>query len=143
MYQYQADRFVAGVIPVFQYQEFTEKRKYPFSGQKFTAYTLGLETFYKQEIAKSQMLSLSAHVSQKHIKSGVNAINTDLKSSVVDWLMQDYQYLTSDHLQMGASLRYDIQLQNLPAFYVLGSWKQARIQEKNNNFTQIILGITF
>ena len=143
MYQYQADRFVAGVVPVFQYQEFTEKRKYPFSGQKFTAYTLGLETFYKQEIAKSQMLSLSAHVSQKHIKSGVNAINTDIKSNIVDWLMQDYQYLTSGYLQMGASLRYDIQLEKFPAFYVQGNWSRTRIQEKNNNFTQIILGITF
>ena len=127
----------------FKYQEFTEKRKYPFSGQKFTAYTLGLETFYKQEIAKSQMLSLSAHVSQKHIKSGVNAINTDIKSNIVDWLMQDYQYLTSGYLQMGASLRYDIQLEKFPAFYVQGNWSRTRIQEKNNNFTQIILGITF
>lgn len=143
LYQYSADKFVLGATPNLLYRQTTEQRMYPFSGQKFESYTLGIDAFYIQEIADNQLISLSGNFSTKKIIKSTNALSTDLRESIMDWLMSDYNYLASDAISLGASLRYDLKFQKLPAFYIQAGWQQFQLQKKNNNFTQLILGITF
>lgn len=142
-YQYNWDKSNLAVIPFFTYQETTEQKRLPFTGQKYDAYTLGLETHYKQEIVRNQVLSLSPYFSKKTVNKAINAISKDLRPSILDWVLQDYYFLTSDVTTFGASLRYDVKLENLPAFYINAQYQSQKIQEKNNNFAALSLGITF
>ncbi len=142
-YQLKKNHYQVGVIPYYQYQEITEKRKYPFSGQKFKYAKIGGEVFYKQEIANNQAISWSGNFSKKIVNTAVNALNTDLKQSIIDWLLDDFQYLNQDQISYGTDIRYDVKFRNLPAFFIQCGWQQLSFQQKNNNFVQLTTGITF
>lgn len=142
-YQYNLDKSSISAIPFFSYQETTDRRIYPFTGQKYDSYTIGLEANYQQELSNNQMLSFKPYFSKRTVNKAINALSMDINPTMGAWILQDFQYLTSDNTTFGASLRYDIKLEKLPALFINGQYMTTKIQEKNNNFVQLSLGITF
>lgn len=142
-YQLTQEKYIFTAVPFFSYQEITERRIYPFSGQKYDAYTLGLDLDLKVEIKKNQILTFKPNYSYRNINKAINALDTNLRPALIDWINQDYSLLTSDIFTMGAIVRYDFTIQKLPSFFISGQWITTTIKEKNNNFGALSLGITF
>lgn len=143
LYQYSTDNFTLGATPNFTYSKTSEQRLYPFSGQKFENYKIGLELFYKQALASNQTLSLKSSYTTSKNRSATNALSTELNPNITSWITADFDYLTASYNQFGASLRYDIQLQKLPVLYIQADWQQTQLLHNTNNFTQLIVGLTF
>ena len=142
-YQFNNDDFVMTFVPFVNYNEIIDRRIYPFSGQKYDAYTFGINANFQKELTNNQAISFKPQFSYRKVNNAVNALDTNLRSSIVDWITQDYRFLTSDAATYGASLRYDIKLEKLPTFFITGEWIGQNIQEKNNNFVGASVGITF
>ena len=142
-YQLNNNHFVMTLTPFINYNEIIDRRIYPFSGQKYDAFTFGIDANFQKELSINQVISFKPQFSHRKINNAINALDTNLRSSIVDWIMQDHSFLTSNSTTYGASLRYDIKLEKLPAFFVSGQWMGQTIQEKNNNFVGASVGITF
>lgn len=142
-YQFTNENFVMTLVPFFDYSEITERRIYPFSGQKYDAFTFGMHAAFQLELSDNQVLSFKPRFSFRKVNNAVNALDLSLRPSIADWVLQDYRFLTSNTATCGASVRYDIKSEKLPAFFVSGEWFAQNIQQKNNNFAVASCGITF
>jgi len=142
-YQFTNEDFVMTLVPFFNYSEITDRRIYPFSGQKYDAFTLGMHTAFQLELSDNQVLSFKPRFSFRKVNNAVNALDLSLRPSIADWVLHDYRFLTSNTSTYGASVRYDIKSEKLPAFFVSGEWFAQNIQQKNNNFAGASFGITF
>lgn len=142
-YSLNKEKFRISFIPYYGFQEVTEQRAFPYSGQKFKYNILGVSLDYVQELAKNQTLSFQPFFDYKSVSSAKNALTRPNLASINTWIVNDFNYLSSDITTIGANLRYDIKLENLPTFYINGSFIQSKIQSKNNNFSSLSLGITF
>lgn len=142
-YQIKNKGFVTTFIPYINYNEVIDRRIYPFSGQKYDSFNFGIEAAFQKELKNNQIITFKPQFAYRKMNNAINALNTNLNSSIAHWILQDYAFLTSDSTWYGASLRYDIKLEKLPAFFISGQWITQSLQEKNNNFAGVNLGITF
>ncbi|MDH6250845.1 hypothetical protein M2347_000572 [Chryseobacterium sp. H1D6B] len=142
-YQYSQDHFTISVSPFFGYQEIKERRLYPVTGQKFKYSYFGMNADYKQQIKENQILTFQPYFSKRAVNKSINALDINGTPGIAEWIMQDYLFQSSDITTFGVSLRYNIKLEKLPAFFISGQYQSQKIQEKNNNFTGVSLGITF
>lgn len=142
-YQFTAEDFVMTLVPFVNYNEITDRRIYPFSGQKYDAFTFGMYTTFQKELSDNQVLSFKPWFTYRKVNNAVNALDLSLRPSIADWVLHDYRFLTSNTATYGASVRYDIKSDKLPAFFVSGEWFAQNIQQKNNNFAGAGFGITF
>jgi hypothetical protein len=142
-YQFTNDDLVMTLVPFINYNETIERRIYPFTGQKYDALTFGIDGNFQKELTNNQVISFKPQFSYRKVNNAINVLDTNLRASIVEWITQDYRFLTSDVTTYGASLRYDLKLEKLPAFFVTGEWIGQNIQEKNNNFVGASVGITF
>lgn len=142
-YQYNQDHFSITATPFFGYEEIKERRLYPNSGQKFEYSHFGINADYKQQIKENQVLSFQPYFSKRVVNKSINALTSTGNAAVDAWIFQDYQFQSSDITTVGASLRYDLKLEKLPAFFVSAEYQSQKIQEKNNNFVGVNIGITF
>ena len=143
LYQLNEENYTVTAIPFFSYEEVTERRIYPFSGQKYDSYTFGLDLDLKLEINKKQVLTLRPNYAFRNVNKAINALDINVSSGKLDWIYDDFTILTSDVTTVGALFRYDFTIQKLPSFFVSGQWENHKIRDKNNNFTSLSLGITF
>ncbi len=143
LYQLSQEKYTFTAIPFFSYQEVTDRRIYPFSGQKYDSYTFGIDLDLKLEINKNQVLTFQPNYAYRNVNKAINALDSNVTSGKLEWILDDFTILTSDVTTVGAQLRYDFKLKKLPSFFVSGQWMANRIKEKNNNFATLSLGITF
>lgn len=143
LYQYSQDDFTVSASPFFGYEEIKERNLYPNSGQKFEYSYLGITADYRQSINSDQMISFRPYFSKRTVNKSINALSMTASKEINEWILHDYQFQASDITTFGASLRYDIKLEKLPAFFVCAEYRTQKIQEKNNNFAGASLGITF
>ncbi|WDF48282.1 hypothetical protein PQ459_07335 [Chryseobacterium sp. KACC 21268] len=143
LYQLNQEKYTFTAIPFFSHQEVTDRRIYPFSGQKYDSYTFGLDLDLKLEINKKQVLTFRPNYAFRNVNKAINALDTNVSSGKLEWIYDDFTILTSEITTVGALLRYDVKIQKLPSFFVSGQWITNRIKEKNNNFAVLSLGITF
>ncbi|MEI7487574.1 MAG: DUF6850 family outer membrane beta-barrel protein [Chryseobacterium sp.] len=142
-YQYNQDHFSITATPFYGYEEIKERRLYPNAGQKFEYSYFGINADYKQQIKENQVLSFQPYFSKRVVNKSITALSTTGNAAVDAWVLQDYQFQASDITTVGASLRYDVKLEKLPAFFVSAEYQSQKIQEKNNNFAGASIGITF
>jgi len=142
-YQYNQDKFSITATPFYGYEDIKERRLYPNAGQKFEYSYFGINADYKQQIKENQVLSFQPYFSKRVVNKSINALVATGNAAVDTWVFQDYQFQTSDITTVGASLRYDLKLEKLPAFFVSAEYQSQKIQEKNNNFVGASIGITF
>ncbi len=143
LYQLSQEQYTLTAMPFIYYQEVTDRRIYPFSGQKYDSYTFGLDLDLKLEINKDQVLTFRPYYAFRNVNKAINALDTNVSSGKLEWIYDDFEILTSDITTVGALLRYDLKIQKLPSFFVSGHWITNRIKEKNNNFASLSFGITF
>jgi len=143
LYQYNEENFNVSVSPFLGYEEIKERNLYPNSGQKFEYSYFGLTANYRQQINSSQMISFEPYLSKRMVNKSINALETLANQAINSWILDDFNFQASDISTFGASLRYDIKLEKLPAFFVSAQYQSQRIQKKNNNFVGASLGITF
>ncbi|WP_312766201.1 DUF6850 family outer membrane beta-barrel protein [Epilithonimonas sp.] len=143
LYQLSQEKYTFTAIPFFSYQEVIDRRIYPFSGQKYDAYTFGLDLDLKVEIKKNQVLTFRPNYAYRSVNKAINALDTNVSSGKLEWILEDFDILTSDSFTMGVLVRYDFKIQKLPAFFVSGQRITKTIKEKNNNFAVLSLGIIF
>lgn len=142
-YQFTNQDLLLTILPFINYNQVTDRRIYPFTGYKYDGLTFGIQGKFQKELARNQVISFSPQFSYRKINKAINAMDTNIKPSIIEWVLQDYRYLTNDVATCGVSLRYDIKLQKLPTFFVKSEWVGQKIEEKNNNFVDVSLGITF
>ncbi|MGV0937286.1 DUF6850 family outer membrane beta-barrel protein [Empedobacter falsenii] len=143
LYSLNKDKFSLSALPYFRMQEIKEQRINPYSGQKIEYSIIGLIVDYKHKIANNQALTFRPFLDIKSVTSSKNALATIDLSFLNNWINQDYNYLASDIQTIGASLRYDIKVEKIPALFVETGFSNSRIQSKNNNFSTVMVGITF
>lgn len=143
LYQYNSDNFTVSASPFFGYEEIKERNLYPNSGQKFEYSYFGLTADYRQSINSNQAISFQPYFSKRMVNKSINALSLMANQEINDWILHDYNFQASDISTFGASLRYDIKLEKLPAFFVSAEYQSQKIQKKNNNFVGASLGITF
>ncbi|WP_333660926.1 DUF6850 family outer membrane beta-barrel protein [Chishuiella changwenlii] len=142
-YSLNKEKFRLSFIPYYSFQEITERRVYPNSGQKFQYNNIGASIDYVQQIAKNQTISFQPFFDYKSVSSAKNALSRPNEASINTWILNDFNYLASDITTIGVNLRYDIKLEKLPAIFVNGNLIQSKIQSKNNNYSSLSVGITF
>ncbi|PIF47300.1 hypothetical protein CLU96_4350 [Chryseobacterium sp. 52] len=142
-YQYNHDGFSITATPFFGYEEIKERRLNPNSGQKFKYAHFGINVDYKQQIKENQVLTFQPYFSKRTVNKSINALVPAGNAGIDGWVSQDYLFQASDITTAGASLRYDLKLEKLPAFFVSAHYQSQKIQEKNNNFVGGSIGITF
>ena len=143
LYQLSQEQYTLTAMPFIYYLEVTDRRIYPFSGQKYDSYTFGLDLDLKLEINKDQVLTLRPNYAFRNVNKAINALDNNVSSGKLEWIYDDFEILTSDITTVGALLRYDLKIQKLPSFFVSGHWITNRMKEKNNNFATLSFGITF
>lgn len=143
MYQFSKDNFTLNATPFYGNQEIKERRLYPVSGQKFVYNYFGINADFQQKLNANQVLSFSPYFTKRVVSKSISAITSVGNVAINDWILQDYNFQASDICTFGASLRYDIKLEKLPAFFVSAEYQSQKIQKKNNNFVGASLGITF
>ena len=142
-YSLNKEKFSLSATPYYRLQEIKEQRLFPYSGQKFEYSIFGLLVDYKQKISDNQAIIFRPFFDIKSVSSAKNVLTTNNLPTITNWINQDYNYLASDVKTIGASLRYDVKLQKIPAIFVEAGINQAKIQSKNNNFSTLMVGITF
>lgn len=142
-YSLDKENFRLSFVPYFSYQEIKEQRLFPYSGQKFQYNVFGAKVNYLQKLTNNQTISFESFIDYKSVISAKNLLASANASSINDWLIQDFNYLSSDIKTIGANLRYDLKLDKLPTFFINGSFIQSNIQSKYNNYSSVSLGITF
>lgn len=142
-YSLNKEKVSFSVIPYYRLNEIKEQRINPYSGQKFEYSIVGLIMDYKQQLNNNQIITFRPFFDIKSVSSSKNILATNSLPSINNWINQDYNYLASEIKTIGASLRYDFKLEKIPAVYIEAGVSQAKIQSKNNNFSTILVGITF
>ena len=142
-YQYKAENFNVAATPYLAYHETIERRIYPFSGQKYDALIVGIDAQFQKEIKENQVLTIQPTFSYRLTQDSTNALDLNQRDAFNQWILSDYNYLTSDVLTAGATLRYDIKLNKIPSLFIAGTWITQRILNQNNNYASASLGITF
>ncbi len=143
LYQYNKKKFTISASPFVCFEEVKERNLYPNSGQKFEYSSFGMTADYRLSIHSNQIISLQPYFSKRIVNKSINALISMANQEINDWILHDYLFQASDITNFGTSVRYDIKLEKLPAFFVLAEYQTQKIQKKNNNFTSISLGITF
>ncbi|SHK72428.1 hypothetical protein SAMN05444371_3456 [Epilithonimonas mollis] len=143
LYQLSQKKYTFTAVPFFSYHEITDRRIYPFSGQKFHKYTVGLDLDLKVEINKDQVLTFRPSYSHRNISTAINALDKNVSSGKLEWINDDFSILASDSSTVGLFARYDFRIRNLPALFVSANWITQIITSKHNNFSALCLGITF
>ncbi|WP_374440368.1 DUF6850 family outer membrane beta-barrel protein [Epilithonimonas sp.] len=143
LYQLTKEKYIFSAVPFFSYQEVTERRLYPFSGQKYDAYTIGLEMDIKLEINKNRVLTLRPVYSYRKINNAINALDSNVSAANLEWISDDFTILTSNIETTGATIRYDFKMAKFPPIFVSGQWITSIIKQQSNNFGVFSLGITF
>ncbi len=142
-YQLNASNVSFAIMPYLVYQEFVEKRLRPFNGEKWDAFTIGASVDLKIKLAEGNVFTLQPYISQKSVSNHISALNLGANNSINNWVESDYAFLSSNVTQFGSSFRYDLKLNKTPGFYVAFDWQNAKILEKNNNYTGFKIGVTF
>lgn len=142
-YQYNQESFSITATPFFAYEETKERRLYPAAGQKFVYYYWGINADYKQQMKENQILTIQPYFSQRQVQKTANALTSTGNIAVDEWILQDYNFQTSDITTLGASVRYDFKLKKFPAFFIGAQYQVQKIQKKSNNFAAASIGITF
>ncbi len=142
-YELQKDKYSLAIIPFTDYQTIKESRLYPFNGQKYDCIQFGINLDFKQKIKNNQVLEFQPYYSQRQVINVTNALNLNNIDFLNDMVLRDYTFLTSDITTVGASLRYHLELDKIPAIFIGTQYQSQKIQNKNNNFTSLNLGITF
>ena len=142
-YQLTQNKYTFAAIPYFYYQDITDRRIYPFSGQKYDSYTIGLDLDFKLEINQNQIITIRPHYSSRKINKAISALDNNISPDKLEWIFNDFSILTSNSTTIGTLLRYDFKIDKLPSFFVAGQWINTMIREKSNNFVNLTLGITF
>lgn len=143
LYQFNEENFTVSASPFFGYEEIKERNLYPNSGQKFEYSYFGLTADYRQSIRSNQVISFQPYFSKRVVNKSINALSQMANQAINEWILNDFNFQASDISTFGASLRYDIKLEKLPAFFVSAEYHSQKIQKKNNNFVGASLGITF
>lgn len=143
MYHYSKDNFTFNAIPFFGHQEIKERRLYPVSGQKFVYNYFGITADFQQKIKENQAVIFQPYFIKRLVNKDIWALTSTSNAAINEWILQDYLFQASDISSFGASLRYDIKLEKLPALFISAQYQSQQIQKKNNNFVGASLGITF
>lgn len=143
MYQYSTDHFTLNATPFFGHQEIKERRLYPVSGQKFVYNYLGISADVQQRLNENQVLSFSPYFIKRMVDRSISALSSTTNAAINDWIQQEYYFQASGISTFGASLRYDVKPDKLPAFFISTQYQSQKMLQKNNNLIGIRLGITF
>lgn len=142
-YALNKEKFSLSATPYYRLQEIKEQRINPYSGQNFEYSIFGLMVDYKQQLSDNQAITFRPFFDIKSVSTSKNVLATTNLPNINNWINQDYNYLASDVKTIGASLRYDVKLEKIPALFIETGFSQAKIQSKNNNFSTVSVGITF
>lgn len=142
LWQLKSNGFTLAGLPFYTYQKITEQRLYPYSGQKIVAHNFGLAIDFKKKINKG-VVSITPRLAFRQVAQSLNKLNLNLRPSIKNWLLSDFQHLASNSTTFSLSARYDFQLKKLPALFAAAHWGTQAINHKNNNFVGLSLGATF
>ncbi|WP_373463150.1 DUF6850 family outer membrane beta-barrel protein [Chryseobacterium camelliae] len=143
MYQYSTDRLTLNATPFFGHQDIKERKLYPVSGQKFVYNYFGISADLQQRLNENQVLSFSPYFIKRMVNRSISALSYTANAAINDWILQDYYFQAAGISTFGASLRYDVKLEKLPAFFVSTQYQSQKMLQKNNHLISIRLGITF
>ena len=145
LYNYKATKYSINVIPSFIIQKTEETLKEVNNSQQFIYHHFGLQVQYSQELKKNSSLSFSPFINYRNVVKADKEFNTKQTSQAIhDWIENDFNFLSSNIMNLGTSLRYDIQLPKLPALYTRIEATYTLFEEnKHNQYYGIALGATF
>lgn len=142
-YSLNKTNFSLSAIPYVRLENIKEQRLHPYSGQKFDYSTIGFMIDYKHQLDQNQLITFRPFIHKKSVTSSKNVLATNSNPTINNWINKEFDYLSSDQTMFGANLRYDIKLEKIPAIFIETGFSQQIIQSKNNNFSTILVGITF
>ncbi|WP_225542324.1 DUF6850 family outer membrane beta-barrel protein [Empedobacter stercoris] len=142
-YQYNSRKVNVTLIPFANYEQFVEKRIGPFNGQKWNSILIGLKTDLKYQINEQHVLSVKPVFSYKKVTNKDAVFSEDYKQSIKDLVLSEYNYLSSNISEFGATIRYDFELKNLPKLFISADYLNTTILEQNNQFLSFNIGVIF
>lgn len=144
-YEYANDKINLVAQPFFQVQERKESVKNTGRYQYLTYNCFGLRVNYSQYLTQSTAFSLMPHISVRNtVKDSSSFKFQDMKESIRDWQINDYEYWSANYLDWGIAAKYSFQIKNTPPIYVLAKYNQVKYNtSKVNNYISVSVGITF
>lgn len=143
IYQLTASHVSLGFMPFINYEEYDERRLRPLNGQKWKSLTLGIAADFKAELSKQNSITIQPYFSHKTVNNKDYLFDTTGNEAIRDWVLNDYNYLSSDVTTLGATFRYDIKMNKVPGLFVSFNWENNQILKQNNNYTSLQLGVIF
>ncbi len=143
-FQYHTDRSNLTIIPYFDQQEITENRSDNGVFQIFNYQYIGSQVTYLQQLNAKNMISLQADIYQRSVNKSNKNFSALTKTSVTNWLTNDYNVLSSSILSIESSLRYDVKIDQKTSLYSIFAFDLYRFSDnKNNTQTGITVGVAF
>ncbi|WP_267740659.1 DUF6850 family outer membrane beta-barrel protein [Myroides injenensis] len=145
LYKYDAGHYTLSVQPFFSYQKVKEHLKEYERRQEFTYNNYGVDVAYMQQLNKKNLLTIKPYLALRKATKSVNALKIeDNKEGIKQWLINDFEVLSSDYTTYGAVLRYDYFIKNNVGLYISGDLQKLKYKNyKSNDYYGVTLGVTF
>ncbi|MDR0750829.1 MAG: hypothetical protein LBF62_14830 [Tannerellaceae bacterium] len=96
-------------------------------------------------VIKKHLISVNTHAGYvQNLRSGVELTGLAEDKGIFKFLMQDYDYLSSNAFLAGLSVRFDYALpKSETAVYIKGTWNYSKYEKAYSSFPGVRLGATF
>lgn len=133
------------VQPFWKYQKNTELLREVNSKQNFTYSYYGVNLAYTQTLTATTTLAVEPTFSYRKTSQATNQLNfATTKESMKDWLLNDFEYLSSDYVYWGTTVKYAIEKVKKAPMFVAITYNQLDFKKnKQNNYLGVTLGVTF
>ncbi|WP_158962536.1 DUF6850 family outer membrane beta-barrel protein [Myroides fluvii] len=133
------------IHPYWRYQKTTEVLQESASKQGFTYAYYGLNLTYTQTLTATTTLTVEPAVTYRKVNKADNQLNFETtKPAMKDWLLNDFEYLSTDYVYWGATLKYALEkVKKAPMFVAIAYHQMDFKTNKQNNYVSVTLGVTF
>ena len=101
--------------------------------QTFNYQYVGSQFTYLQQLNAKNMISLQADIYQRSVNKSNKNFDALTKTSITDWLTNDFNVLSSSILSIQSSLRYDVKIDQKTSLYTIFAFDLYRFSDNKNN----------
>lgn len=145
MYEVNFARSQWRIQPFWKYQKTTEQLQEVQTKQGFTYAYYGLNLGYTQTLTAKTTLTVEPTLTYRKVSKANNQLNfATTKPAMKDWLWNDFEYLSTDYVYWGTSVKYAIEkVKKAPMFVAISYYQMDFKTNKQNNCITVTLGVTF
>ncbi|MGS4345339.1 DUF6850 family outer membrane beta-barrel protein [Myroides odoratus] len=144
-YELNREKSQLVIQPFWKHQKTTELLQEANTKQSFTYAYYGLNLAYTQTLTATTTIAVLPTFTYRKTSQANNQLNFETtKPAMKEWLLNDFEYLSTDYMYWGATVKYALEkIEKAPMFVAISFHQMDFKTNKQNNYVSVTLGVTF